>query len=145
MKKNSVVFIDSSAWCAIVDGNDTNHIQARDYFSNLLQGGVRLVTCALAVDKAVDRLKMRRGPEDVRRFLNVINESVLTVHLKVDWASRRVRRMVLESFLKNTDGSLTLHYFYIAESLKRKKADILFSFDPEMKKFDVPVMPQHKV
>lgn len=143
MKKNSIVFIDTSAWCALADKRDPNHDAARAYFSLLLQNGARMISSSLAIDEAASEMKARLGGDVVQRFLSIIDESVLTVNLKVDWASRRVRRSVLEHFLKNTDDNLRLRHFYIAESLKRKRVDILFSFDDLLKKFDIPLMPQH--
>jgi len=143
MKKNSIVFIDTSAWCSIVDGNDPRHNEAVAYFSLLLNSGARLVTSSLVIDDVASEMKSRLSTDAVRRFLGIIDESVFTVNLRVDWASRRIRRSVLDHFLKSDESGLSLRHFYIAESLKRKRADILFSFDSGLKKFDIPVMPQN--
>jgi uncharacterized protein len=142
MKKNSTVFIDSSAWIAILDRNNPNHKISRSYYENLLNKNIRLVTNNFCVDNTISFLKLITGNEQTKKFLSIIDESVLTINLHVDWISRRIRRNAMELFLNSSNAKLTLQHFYIQESLKRKRVDFIFSFDPLLKEFDFPVMPQ---
>ncbi len=145
MKKNSTVFIDSSAWIAILDKNNPNHDISRGYYENLLNKSIRLVTNNFCIDNTISFLKSTIGDEQAKKFLSVIDESVLTINLRVDWISRRIRRNALELYLNSSNSKLALHHFYIQESLKRKRVDFIFSFDPLLKEFDFPVMPQDKL
>lgn len=142
MKKNSIVFIDSSAWIAILDETNTNNRIARDYYKKLLEQNARLITNTFVIDESLSFLKSGFGNNFAQNFLEIVDESVLTVNLKVDWISRRVRRNAINSFLK-TSNNLQIRHYYIFESLKRKKVDIVFSFDEHLKTFDFPVMPQN--
>jgi len=142
MKKNSSVFLDSSAWLAVVDPDDPNHEKAREYFRLMLERGARAITNNIVIDQTLQTLRSKFGTDLSRRFLEIIDESTLSVNLRVDWISRRVRRSVIQQFLKSSKNELTLDHFYIYESLKRKKADFVFSFDPAVKHFKYPVIPQ---
>jgi len=143
MKRNSVVFIDSTAWLAIIDEKNINYTVAREFYEKLLDQNSRLVTNSYVIDETLSSLKMNFGNEFAQKFLEIIDESVLSINLKVDWISRRIRRNAINNFLKSSTGHLQLRHFYINESLKRKKVDIVFSYDQNLKYFDFPVMPQH--
>lgn len=143
MKRNSVVFIDATAWLAILDENNINYNIAREFYEKLLDQNSRLVTSSVVIDETLSALKSNFGNEFAQKFLEIIDESVLSINLKVDWISRRIRRNALNNFLKSSSGDLQLRHYYINESLKRKKVDIVFSYDQNLKSFDFPVMPQH--
>jgi len=142
MKKNSVVFVDSSGWIAILDEKNTNYLSARKYFEKLLELNTRLVTNSIVVDETLLFLKQNYENDFAKKFLDIIDESAMSINLRVDWISRRVRRNSLNSFLKSSNKTLQVRHFYIYESLKRKKVDIVFSYDQSLKYFDFPVMPQ---
>jgi predicted nucleic acid-binding protein len=144
MKKNSTVFIDTSAWIAILNKDDRHYDEAREYFTNLLGSSARPVTNNIVIDEVLQELKKSRDGQLAKSFLSILDESVLSVNLRVDWISRRIRRIALDNFFKTKNENLKLRHFYINESVKRKKADLIFSFDEILKFFDFPVMPQTK-
>lgn len=142
MKKNSVVFVDTSAWIAILDEKSANYTSARKYFEKLLELNSRLVTNSLVIDDTLLFLKQSYGNDFAKKFLDIIDESAMSINLRVDWISRRVRRNTLNNFLKSSNRTLEIRHFYVHESIKRKKIDIVFSYDRSLKYFDFPVMPQ---
>lgn len=135
-------FIDGSAWIAITDQTDENHEKAKHYFNSLLEKDAKLVTNNIAIDEAILWIKKQRNGEIARQFLNTIDESILTVNLRMDWISRRVRRAGLNNYLKSKDTTLDLKHYLIQETIKRKRVDVLFSFDQKFKVFGIPLMPQ---
>jgi len=142
MKKNSVVFIDSSAWIAILDESNKNYSLARAYFEKILEQNARVVTNSYMVDETLSYLKSHFSSEFAQKFLAIIDDSVLSINLRVDWISRRVRRSALINFLKNSNPKMQVKHFYIYETIKRKRVDLVFSFDEALKYFSFPVMPQ---
>jgi predicted nucleic acid-binding protein len=135
-------FIDGSAWITITDQTNENHEQSKEYFRTLLEKDAKLVTNNLAIDDALQWLKNNKGAEVARQFLNTIDESIITVNLRMDWISRRVRRAALNNYLKAKDTTLDLKHFLIHESIKRKRVDVLFTFDQKFRVFGIPLMPQ---
>lgn len=143
MKRNSVVFVDTTVWLAILDENNEYYKSARDFFERLLDQNSKLVTSNVVIDETLSTLKTQFGSDFAQKFLEIIDESVLSINLKVDWISRRIRRSALNNFMKSSASQLQLRHYYVNESLKRKKVDIVFSYDPNLKYFDFPVMPQN--
>ncbi len=135
-------FIDASAWLAIVDAQDANHLKAKDFFEYLLERDAKLVTNNYVIDRTLDELKHRFDIELATKFMKIIEESIITINLRVDWISKRIRRSALNNFLRSTNEDLTLYYFYLQETIKRKKVDIIFSFDQRLGEFGLPIMPQ---
>ncbi len=140
--KIQTFFIDSSAWTAIVDNENPNHDAAQKYFEHLLEINAKLISNNVEIDEAVVRLKNKQGAKAASRFLAIIDEAVLTIHLKIDWISRRLRRSGLNQYLNCKEPGISLRQFFIYESLSHKHAEILFSFDSDLKYFNIPIMPQ---
>lgn len=134
-------FIDTSAWLAILDKSDPHHNDARNYFEQLLEKDTKLVTNNIAIDETINQLKIKSGAETARQFYNVIDESILTIQLRMDWISRRIRKNAVNHFLKSKEHELHLRHFFIFETIKRKHVDIIFTFDRAFRLFDLPLMP----
>jgi predicted nucleic acid-binding protein len=135
-------FIDADAWLAIVDRNDENHARARTFFEYLLERDIKLVSNNYVIDKTLDELKNRFDEDMAAKFMKIIEEAVITINLRLDWISKRIRRTAINNFLRSTHSELTLYHFYIKETIKRKKVDIIFSFDQRLAEFGIPVMSQ---
>jgi len=135
-------FIDGSAWIAITDQSNQYHEQSKSYFKTLLEKNTKLVTNNIAMDDALVWLKNNMGTDAARQFLSIIDESILTVNLRMDWISRRVRRAGLNNYLQSKNSNLSLKHYLINETIKRKRVDVIFSFDQNFKAFGIPLMPQ---
>ncbi len=140
--KIMTTFIDTSAWLAIVDANNPEHLRAKRYFEYLLERDAKLVTNNIVIDETLDALKQIQGVELSAKFNQIMEEALLTIKLRMDWISRRVRRNAINNFLRSTNPSLHMRHFFIKETLKRKKVDIIFSFDEALSEFNLPLMPQ---
>ena len=136
-------FIDASAWVALVNKDDDNHSAAKSYFESLLENNAKIITNNIVLDEAVAELSNKVDRALARRFMQIIDESIITIHLRMDWISRRVRKQVLHQFLKSDDTDLELRHYYILETVRRKNADIIFSFDQRLKETGFPLMPQN--
>jgi len=139
--KISNCLIDTSAWLALINPDDENHQEAREYFLHLLSSNTRLITNNIIIDETIQALKSGTDNDLGLKFLNVIDESVLTINLKMDWISRRARKSALYQYLKSTNRELSLRHFFIVETVNHKKVDIIFSFDKKLRLFTYPVMP----
>ncbi len=135
-------FIDTSAWLAIVDPNEANHQKARDFFEYLLERDAKLVTNNYVIDRVLEELKERFDIDFAADFMKIIEESIITINLRMDWISKRVRRAAISNFLRSGNKDLKLYHFYLKETIKRKKVDMIFSYDPNVFEFGIPVMPQ---
>ncbi len=135
-------FIDADAWVAIVNRKDSFHTQALGYLNYLLDMNAKLVTNNMEIDEALSRIRELLGPEMATKFMMIIDESILTIHLRMDWISRRIRRSALTDYIKYPKNDLKLRHFYLYESVKRKRVDIVFSPVQALSYFGIPIMPQ---
>lgn len=138
----STCFLDASAWLALMDKEDTRHRRAARYFKELLETKSRLVTNNVEIDKSLIAIKNKAGVQAALDFYSIIDESILTLNLKMDWISRRLRRDALNLYLKSTHQERNLAHYFVFESVKRKKVDTLFTFDLQLRFLGLPIMPQ---
>ena len=126
-------FIDTSAWIAIVDKDNPNHQKSSEYLEQILQKNAKIITNNVVLDETIDSIKITSGRKLAEDFSTVVDESILTINLRMDWVSRRMRRNALVNYLKSSSKELKLRHFFIIETIKKKKIDIIFSFDPAWK------------
>jgi len=99
------VFVDTSAWYALIDRRDAGHGRTASLIRELITGGTRLVTTDYVIDESCTLAKARSGSEAAIRLLDLLGQ---TAALDMEWiASERFER---------------------AEGLFRKYRDQAFSF-----------------
>jgi predicted nucleic acid-binding protein len=140
---NTKCLIDASAWLAVLDGKNKNHAEAKNYFTHILSSGFRIYTNNTIIDDAIQQLKLL-SPKRASYFLDIVDESVLTVNLRLDWLSKRARKNALNQFLKSKNQQLSLTHFFTIETIHQKKIDILFTFDKAFDHLSLPIMPAGK-
>ena len=136
------VFIDSSGWNAIVNSEAENHGKAREYFQNLLDSGTKIYTNILEVNDAINQLKKDCGPVLAQDFSKIIEEAVLKTNINMIWFTRRLKRNSLKQFFSMRETQIELNHCIIFEEIRRKKINVMFSFDDSLKIFGIPLMPQ---
>jgi predicted nucleic acid-binding protein len=135
------VFIDSSAWYALLDIKNHNHEAAKDYFLNLLESRARLYSAITEINQAIFLIKKECGLAAAIEFTKVIDEAALTTNLHISWLTRRLRRNSLKHFFSFKETEIELRHCIIFEEIRKKKINIIFSFDSSIKIFGVPLMP----
>ncbi len=69
------VFVDTSAWMAVVDASDARHALAAQTYLRLLKSPIGLVTTLLVVAETQIWLRRRASAEAAFAFLENVNES----------------------------------------------------------------------
>ena len=71
-----MIFVDTSAWVAISDARDGNHVRALGLQRELLSGkSGRLITTDFVLDETLTLIRKRSGADPVRRFLDGLEAS----------------------------------------------------------------------
>jgi predicted nucleic acid-binding protein len=135
------VFIDSSAWYALLDTKHQNYEAAKDYFVNLLESSARLYSTITEINQAIFLIKKECGLAAALEFTKVIDEAALTTNIHISWLTRRLRRNSLKHFFSFKEAEIELRHCIIFEEIRKKKINVIFSFDPRIKIFGVPLMP----
>lgn len=99
------VFVDTSAWYALIDRRDADHARVAALVRRLVGDGVRLVSTDYVLDESCTLARARSGSEAALRLLDLVHG---TAALDLEWiGSERFER---------------------AERLFRKHDDQAFSF-----------------
>jgi len=69
------VFVDTSAWYALIDRRDALHARAAAEVGRLLAARTRLVTSDYVVDESCTLTRMRAGSEAAVRLLGLLHRS----------------------------------------------------------------------
>lgn len=90
------VFIDSSAWLAVLDKDDPHHSEAVELYGRLLKSQTVFVTTILVVAETQIVLRRRGGHEKAMAFLRNVNESprinVLYPSAQLEAEAKRILR-----------------------------------------------------
>ena len=135
------VFIESSAWCALIHARHPFHDQAKDYFQQILESRARLYSNIQEINSALSFIKKECGLEIAVEFSKLIEDAVLSTNLRLSWPTRRLRRSSLKLFFSIKESSVDIRHCYIFEEVRKKKINIIFSFDEALKTFAIPLMP----
>ncbi len=136
------VFIDSSGWYALLQREHEHHEAAKEYFQQILDSRTRLYTNITEISSAIFKIKQNCGLSVATDFSKLIDQSVLSTNLNVSWLTRRIHRSALKQFFSIKDTQIEIRHCLIFEEVKKKKINIIFSFDDTLKSFGIPLMPQ---
>ena len=136
------VFVDATGWYALVDSEHKHHEPAKEYYQQLLDSRARLYTNINEVTWAISKIKSQCGLSLATEFSKIIDQSSLTANLNVSWVNRRVHRAALRQFFSIKQTEIEIRHCFIFEEVRKKKINLIFSFDSSLKYFGIPLMPQ---
>lgn len=136
------VFIDSTAWYSLVKSDDPNHEIAREYFQQLLDSRVKLYSNIFEINSAISNIKNYCSLNLANEFSKLIDQSILSTNLNMSWLTRRHHRAALKHFFSIKSTEIEIRHCLIFEEVRKKKINLIFSFDSTLKIFGIPLMPQ---
>lgn len=136
------VFIDNSGWYSIINSKSKHHKQAKEYFQYLLDNRAKIYTNILEVNNAIDQIKKDCGTIIAQDFSRLLEEASLISDFNIIWLTRRLRKSGLKQLFSMQEPEIKFNHCIIYVELRRKKINVIFSFDETLKNFGIPVMPQ---
>ncbi|MCR4424914.1 MAG: PIN domain-containing protein [Firmicutes bacterium] len=118
------VFIDTSAFLAILSSSDFNHEQARATWEELLLSGAILVSSNYVLVETTALVQRRLGMEAVRAF----HECVCPV-LEIEWADRGMHDSAVAALLVADRRNLSLVDCVSFAIMRRREMTRVFGFD----------------
>ena len=97
------IFVDTSAFYAVLDRDDSNHRRARDAWGRLLGGAATLMTSNYVLVETSALLQHRLGVAALRAF----HEDIVPI-LSVEWVTESRHRAGVESVLTAARKKLSL-------------------------------------
>lgn len=135
------VFIDTSAWLAIVNKKDKMHLKAKCEYVKLLEENVVFVTTDYILSETLTRIRYDTGHKEAVKFYEIINDAYLSKSLIIQWVDPKMWHEAWQIFGKYTDQKFSITdctSFVTAKKLKIKK---VFVFDEDFKTMGFWVIP----
>jgi predicted nucleic acid-binding protein len=119
------VFIDTSAFYALLDRDDANHARAKKVWTELLESDTALATSNYIVVESSALVQNRLGLEALRAFY----EDLLPL-AHIEWVYEPVHRSGLSALLAVSKRKLSLVDCVSFEIMRRQGIKSAFVFDP---------------
>ena len=130
------VFIDTSAFYALLDRDDESHRKAKNAWTALLKNGNTLVTNNYVLVETVALIQHRLGIEAVRGFQNDI---LPLVH--VEFVDAESHRSGVSALLSASRRNLSLVDCISFEMMRTSGIRAAFAFDPHFKEQGFHLLP----
>ncbi len=122
------VFVDTSAFFAILDRDDSNHAAARKVWSELLHDPAELLTNNYVLLETAALLQHRLGLAALRHF----HEDVVPL-FEVDWIAAEKHRAGMEAVLAASRKKLSLVDCVSFQTMRQHGVRTAFCFDPHFR------------
>ena len=131
-----MTFIDTSAFYAIFDRDDANHLAAKQQWTTLLRNSATLFTNNYVLVEATTLLQHRLGVAAVRTFY----EDVIPL-LEIDWVSEQQHRAGMEAVLAAGRNKLSLVDCASFHTMRESAVRTAFCFDAHFREQGFAVIP----
>jgi uncharacterized protein len=132
-----IVFVDTSAFYAVLDGTDANHVRARETWVRLLTEDHILLTTNYVLIETCALLQSRLGMPAVRAF----HEDVVPL-LQVDWISEDRHKSGVEAALAASRRRLSIVDCISFQSIRERGVRRVFCFDRHFGEQGFDIVPK---
>jgi len=120
-----IIFVDTSAFFALLDRDDANHQKAKKIWSDLLNSENTFITSNYVIIESFALIQHRLGLEAVRGF----QEDLLPL-INVEWINAETHRLGVSALLAASRRKLSLVDCVSFETIRRLGIKTAFTFDP---------------
>lgn len=130
------LFIDTSAFLAVLNANDRFHQPARAAWNEILSSDTVLFTSNYILLETTTLLQHRFGIEAVRLF-----ESDIRPILELGWVEETIHQQAMSALLVANRRELSLVDCTSFELMRQLGLDIVFTFDPHFGEQGFKLLP----
>ena len=130
------VFIDTSAFYALLDRADEYHLKAGREWNRILDADYTLVTTNYILVETLALLQSRLGLEAVRKF----QEDIFPL-LSLEFITPKMHRLGTSALLSSSRRRLSLVDCTSFEVMRETGIRKVFSFDPHFKEQGFEILP----
>ena len=120
-----ILFIDTSAFYALFDRDDANHVRAKKRWNDVLSMENTIITSNYVLVESFALMQHRLGLDAVRGF----QEDVLPV-INVEWVNGSIHRAGVSALLAASKRKLSLVDCVSFETMRSLGIKTVFAFDP---------------
>jgi predicted nucleic acid-binding protein len=119
-----IIFVDTSAFLAVLDRDDRNHARAQRHWESLIRQEVTLLCTSYVLVETVALLQNRFGIHAVRVF----HEDIMPL-LLVDWVGEELHGGGMTGLVTASRRNLSLVDCVSFEAMRRRGVERAFAFD----------------
>jgi predicted nucleic acid-binding protein len=134
-----MIFVDTSAWLALVDPSDVHHLQARAFEEDLRRGvHGKLVTSSFVLDETITIVRDKAGKTPARDLSRTLLDSP-NVH--VLWVGELQFRDALELLFSHDDKDWSLTDCTSFILMRGMEIESAFTFDSDFRQAGFAALP----
>lgn len=133
------IFIDTSAFFALLDNNDAHHLPAKKAWEKMLREDSTLLTSNYILVECFALLQNRLGLGAVRDF----QENILPL-IRIEYVDMEIHRAGVSALLAASRRNLSLVDCVSFEVMRTLGIKAVFAFDPHFKEQGFAVNPNQK-
>lgn len=136
------MFIDETAWYAIMDKKSDRHTEITEQFEFSLNEGTKFFTSNIAVGNTVNRIKENMSADLSLKFNEIMDEAHLGNHLRILWIGRRTQKEAMRLMRKHPQIALQMYDFAHAVLMERRRISTVMTERSGFKKLGYTVLPE---
>lgn len=136
---SSMIFVDTSAWIALLDQRDGHHSRALGFQRELQRGAHgRLITTDYVLDETVTYLRLAAGIDPIRKFRQNIEDSE---SVQVVWITPEQFWAAWDQMMSRPDKRWSLTDCLSFRTMENLGVDSAFSFDADFGQAGFHLLP----
>jgi predicted nucleic acid-binding protein len=131
-----MIFVDTSAFYALLDGDDAEHPRGLKLWERESPGEESLVTTNYVVLESMALLQSRLGMPAVRAF----HDAVLPL-VRMEWIAEEIHAQAVRAFIATDRRGLSLVDLSSFETMRRLGIRSAFTFDRHFRRHGFEIVP----
>jgi uncharacterized protein len=131
-----MIFVDTSAFYALLDGDDAEHSRGLKFWERESPGEGGLVTTNYVVLESMALLQSRLGMPAVRAF----HDAILPL-VRMEWIAEGIHARAVSAFIATDRRGLSLVDLSSFETMRRLGIRSAFTFDPHYRQHSFETVP----
>jgi predicted nucleic acid-binding protein len=136
-----MIFVDTSAFLAIVNEKDNNHIAAKTFLEGIKNGKVKvkkIITSDYIIDETLTRIRYSVGHKEAVKWGKDILASRVVEKMEV---GKEIFELAWEIFETYEDKKLSFTDCTSFALMKKRNVEKVFSFDKDFENMGFSLMP----
>lgn len=130
------IFIDTSAFIAMLDADDDNHLKAKQAWTKLISSNAHLISSNYILVETFALIQKRLGLSAVRAF----QESILPI-IHIEWIDEAIHKMGTSALLAVARRKLSLVDCVSFETMRKLGLKSAFTFDKHFREQGFTCLP----